>query len=118
MSKPSYPRSRRINAIIHEVLATEIEELSDPRLNLVTVTGVEVSPDMKRAVVFVDSLDQEHLADTLKGLDAAAPRLRSALGHEMHTKYVPTLEFQIDQGVVQGERIDHLLRNLEHRNES
>ncbi|HEX5722492.1 MAG TPA: 30S ribosome-binding factor RbfA [Acidimicrobiia bacterium] len=113
MSKPSFPRTRRINAIIREVLAEEVEELADPRLGMVTITGVEVAPDMRRAVVYVSALDQDHLDETIKGLTAAAPRLRAAMGRQIHTKYTPTLEFRQDQGVVQGERIDALLRELE-----
>lgn len=114
MSKPSYPRARRISAVIREVLADELEELSDPRLGLATVTGVEVSPDMKRAVVYIDALEPEHLQDTLKALTAAAPRLRAALSHQIHTKYTPSLEFRVDRGVVEGERIEALLRQIDH----
>ena len=112
MSKPSYPRSRRVNAIIQEVLAEEIERLTDPRLGLVTVTGVDAAPDMRHATVFVSSLDAEKFSDTLKGLTAAAPRLRAALGREIRTKYTPQLEFKPDQGVIQGERIEAILRKL------
>ena len=78
MSKPSFPRTRRINAIIREVLAEEVEELADPRLGMVTITGVEVAPDMRRAIVYVSALDQDHLDETIRGLTAAAPRLRAA----------------------------------------
>jgi ribosome-binding factor A len=113
MSKPSYPRTRRINAIIQEVLAEETEALSDPRLGLVTITGVEVAPDMRRATVYVSALDQDHLDETVRALTAAAPRLRAAVGRQIRTKYTPTLEFRADPGVLQGERIDSLLRDLE-----
>lgn len=117
MSKPSFPRIRRVNAIIHEVLADEIERLTDPRLGLVSVTGVQVAPDMRRAVVFVSALDQSHLEDTIKGLRAAAPRLRAALGRQIHIKYTPDLEFRADAGIVEGERIDAILRELHHDDE-
>ena len=112
MSKPSYPRSRRVSAIIQEVLASEIERLTDPRLGFVTVTGVDAAPDMRHATVFVSTLDISQIDDTLKGLTAAAPRLRAALGREIRTKYTPELEFKADTGVLQGERIEALLRKL------
>jgi ribosome-binding factor A len=112
VSKPSFPRSRRINAIIQEVLAEEVERLTDPRLSLVSVTGVDVAPDMRHAVVFVSALDHAQLDETLKGLAAAAPRLRAALGRQIRTKYTPELEFKADTGVVEGERIDALLRQI------
>lgn len=112
MSKPSYPRSRRVSAIIQEVLAAEIERLTDPRLGFVTVTGVDAAPDMRHAIVFVSTLDISQIDDSLKGLTAAAPRLRAALGREIRTKYTPELEFRADTGVLQGERIEALLRKL------
>ena len=112
MSKPSYPRSRRVNAIIQEVLAEEIERLTDPRLGLVTVTGVHSAPDMRHAIVFVSTLDVATMEDTLKGLTAAAPRLRAALGREIRTKYTPELQFKADNGILEGERIEALLRKL------
>jgi len=112
MSKPSYPRSRRVNAIIQEVLAEEIERLTDPRLGFVTVTGVDAAPDMRHATVFVSTVDPTRIEDTLKGLVAAAPRLRSALGKEIRTKYTPQLEFKADMGVIEGERIEAILRSL------
>jgi ribosome-binding factor A len=118
MSKPSYPRSRRVNAIIQEVLAEEIERLTDPRLGFVTVTGVDAAPDMRHATVFVSTVDISRIDDSLKGLAAAAPRLRAALGKEIRTKYTPELEFKADTGVLAGERIEALLRKLGDESES
>ena len=112
MSKPSYPRSRRLNAIVQEVLAEEVERLTDPRLAMVTVTGVSVAPDMRHATVFFSTLDLTDLPHAQAGLRAAAPRLRSAIGREVRIKFTPDLQFVPDQGVVQGERIDALLREL------
>jgi ribosome-binding factor A len=112
MGKPSYPRTRRLNAIIHEVLADEVEALSDPRLGMVTITGVQAAPDMRRATVFVSALDPGHLDEAIKGLNAAAPRLRVLLGKQVRIKFTPELEFRADAGVIQGERIDAVLREL------
>ena len=116
MSKPSYPRSRRVNAIIHEVLAEEIERLTDPRLGFVTVTGVDAAPDMRHATVFVSTIEVDRIDDSLKGLAAAAPRLRAALGREIRTKYTPELEFKADKGVIEGDRIEAILRKLGDEN--
>lgn len=112
MSKPSYPRARRVNAIVHEVVAEEIERLTDPRLAMVTVTAVSVAPDMRRATVFFSSFDLSQLAEAQAGLRAAAPRLRLAIGREVRIKFTPVLEFVPDQGVLQGEKIEALLRQL------
>lgn len=112
MSKPSYPRARRVNAIVHEVVAEEIERLTDPRLAMVTVTAVSVAPDMRRATVFFSSFDLSQLDQAQAGLRAAAPRLRAAIGREVRIKFTPVLDFVPDQGVLQGERIEALLREL------
>lgn len=112
MSKPSYPRARRVNAIVHEVVAEEIERLTDPRLAIVTVTAVSVAPDMRRATVFFSSFDLSQLDQAQAGLRAAAPRLRAAIGREVRIKFTPVLDFVPDQGVLQGEKIEALLREL------
>jgi ribosome-binding factor A len=99
--------------VIQEVLAEEVERLTDPRLGLVSVTGVEVSPDMRHAVVFVSALDPAQIGDALTGLRAAAPRLRAILGRQIRTKFTPDLEFRADSGVLDGERIDAILRRIQ-----
>jgi ribosome-binding factor A len=63
-------------------------------------------------------VDISQIGDTLRGLTAAAPRLRAALGKEIRTKYTPELEFKADSGVLQGERIEALLRKLGDDGES
>lgn len=112
MGKPSYPRTRRINALIREVLADEVVALSDPRLGMVTITGVETAPDMRRATVYVSALDHTNLEETIKGLTAAAPRLRTLLGQQVRIKFTPQLHFKADLGVIQGERIETVLRDM------
>jgi ribosome-binding factor A len=52
-----YPRMVRVNEVVREVVADELERLSDPRLGLVTVTGVEVSNDLRHAIVYYSALD-------------------------------------------------------------
>lgn len=111
-------RMRRVNSIIHEVLADEVELLKDPRLEMVTITGVETAPNLRRAVVFFSTLDPEQSDSATEALTSAAPRLRRALGREVRMKYTPSLEFAVDEGVRAGERIDAILRGLaEHRGE-
>lgn len=117
MSRPPYPRVRRINSVLREVLADEIEELKDPRLELVSVTGVETSPDMRRAVVFFSAVDLSRAADVQKALESAGSRLRRAVASQVRMKYTPSLEFRLDTGVAEGERIDAILRSLHDEEE-
>lgn len=108
----SYPRMRRVNSILREVIAEEVEELKDPRLGMVSITGVETSPDLRQAVVFFSTLDLDDAEVTRQALEAAAPRLRRAVGSEVRLKYTPALTFELDQGVASGERIEAILRRL------
>ncbi len=110
-------RMRRVNSIVHEILAEEVEVLKDPRLSMVTITGVVTAPNLRRATVYFSTLDPESLETAREGLTAAAPRLRRALGHQVRMKYTPALEFEIDQGVTGGERIDAILRELAHESD-
>lgn len=106
-------RMLRVNSIIHEVLAEEIERLADDRFEMVTVTGVDTTPDLRHAVVYVDVLSEEQREGTVAALNKAAHRLRGALGKQIRMKYTPDLRFEMDPGVVGGGRIEQLLRGLE-----
>lgn len=89
-----------------------IDEVSDPRLELVTVTGVEVSPDLRHAIVYVIAHgDQERYESALQGLKSATGRIRSALGKRVRLKFVPELHFRIDPSVDEGMRIAEALKH-------
>ncbi|MGH3650823.1 MAG: 30S ribosome-binding factor RbfA [Acidimicrobiia bacterium] len=105
-------RMLRVNSTIREVLADEIEKMSDSRLELVSVTAVETAPNLRQATVFIDVLGREDQDDALAALRGAAKRLQSVIGREVRIKYTPTLEFAVDPGIIGGERIDELLRSL------
>src|SRR5947209_10797292 len=84
-----YPRMARVNELVHETIADELERLSDPRLELVTVTGVEVSPDLRHATVFYSphAADAERKQQTAIALRSAARHLRAELGRQVRLKY-------------------------------
>lgn len=102
----------RVNSTIREVLAEEIERMSDARLELVSVTAVDTAPNLRSAVVYIDVLGVEERETALEALRGAARRLQSSIGRQVRMKYVPTLEFQIDPGITGGERIEQILRDL------
>ena len=115
MRSGRFPRMRRVNSIIWEVLADEVHHLSDPRLGLVTITGVDTSPDLRRAVVFYSVADLARLEEVGDGLNSAAGRLQGRLASQVRLKYTPRLDFQPDQGVLGGQRIERLLRKAANR---
>jgi len=106
------PRMRKVNSVLREVLADEIERLTDPRLEFVSVTGVETAPDLRRATVYVSTLDLDRGGELVEALTRAAPRLQRAIAGQVRLKYTPQLEFAIDTAVVHADRIDSILRTI------
>lgn len=111
------PRMRKVNSVLREVLADEIERLTDPRLELVSVTGVDTSPDLRHATVYVSTIDLAQGTDAVEALTRAASRLQRAVAREVRMKYTPHLDFSLDTGVIQGDRIDAILRQLDEEEE-
>ena len=105
-------------ARLNEQLKREISELirtevRDPRVGLVTITGVEVAADLGSARVFIrTSGGQAELDSSLEGLTAAAPFLRAALGRSLHIRKVPELRFQVDRSQEHSLRIERILSEV------
>ncbi|MCE9607459.1 MAG: 30S ribosome-binding factor RbfA [Planctomycetia bacterium] len=99
---------------IREVVSMAIlSELKDPRVQHVTVTKVEVLPDMKQAKVYVTIMGEEtqqRLA--LHGLQSSAGFLQHKIATRIDTRYTPRLEFIFDQGVKNTLEIDRILRRV------
>jgi ribosome-binding factor A len=109
-----YPRTARLNELLREILADELERIDDDRLPLLTVVSVEVDPDLRRATVFYDNLEgAEGDEVTLAALGEARVRLQAAIGRQARVKRTPELAFRPDPSVRSGERIDELLRDIE-----
>ena len=116
-----YPRTARVNESMLEVLADELVRMNDPRLELVTFTGVKVSRDLSHATVFYSTLAAttggapESFADeAAAALDAAGTHLRGVLGRQLRVRQVPRLAFKVDPGIVSGQRIEEILREIHH----
>lgn len=104
------PNSRRLSETAREIIASIlVSEVSDPRLELVTVTGAEVSPDRSVMLVFV-STDPDRYDEVLAGLESAKGRIRSLLGKSITWRVTPELRFYIDESVDSGMRMEEALR--------
>ena len=86
-------------------------EISDPRLDLVTLTGAEVSVDRTYARVYV-SCDRERYGVVMAALDSARGRIRSLLARSLDWRTVPELDFRIDQSTDEAEAIARALENV------
>ncbi len=112
MAEPVRPE--RVAEEFREILAEEVQRLKDPRVGFVTVTRVEVPPDLRKAIVFYTAMgDEAARRRTEAGLRSARAHLRAALGHQVRLKFTPELEFREDLGVTQVERVTELLRKIE-----
>ncbi|HXF77841.1 MAG TPA: 30S ribosome-binding factor RbfA [Usitatibacter sp.] len=107
----STARHARIADQIQRELAELIRtEVRDPRVGMVTLTGVEVSRDQSHAKVFFTVMGPEGaVRDATEGLSRAAGFLRSQLAHRLTTRSVPELHFEHDESVERGIRLTRLI---------
>ena len=113
----TYPRALRVNPVLRQVVAEELERLADAdEVPMVTVTSVEVAADMRTAVVYLASLDDQ----TALVLEEQRGHLQHLIGTQMTMKRTPRLSFRADPAIAAGSRVEELLRGLErdHPNES
>ncbi len=122
-----YPRTARLNHLVHEIVAEELERVDDDRLGFFTVVAVEVEPDMRHATVWYTSLSAgadpdapgaragEGPTDGHAVVDALADhraRLQSAIARQAHLKRTPELVFRPDTVIRQAERLEEILREI------
>ena len=108
-------RMRRVNESVRQVLSEAVLELKDPRIGFVTVTGVETTPDLRQARVFVSVLGSDlRREQTLAGLTAAHGVLQARVSRELRLKRTPQLQFAYDPSVERGVRMTKLIDELVH----
>lgn len=107
-------RIGRINEEVQRELAALIPTVKDPRVTgMISVTAVDVTPDLKFAKVYISVLDQEDNGQVLKGLKSAAGYLRRELGRALNLRHTPELTFFQDDSMSKGAHILEMLRNPE-----
>ena len=114
-----FKRSHRVGEQIHkEISALLVKGLKDPRIGFVTITAVEVTPDMHLARVYFTVMgDEKARRNTEKGLQSSVPFLRRELGRRLGMRYVPDILFCFDSSLEYGNRIETLLKEI-HAEES
>jgi ribosome-binding factor A len=112
MSRPRRsPRTARLSELLREVLAEELGRIDDERLELVSITMIDVDADLNRAIVYFDSLSGEAGDATVLGaLGAHRRRLQAAIGGQIHARKTPVLQFRPDDVIRSAERIEETLR--------
>ena len=106
-----HQRAQRVADQIQRELAELIpNEVKDPRVGRVTITQVDVSPDLSRAIIhFTHLAGKEHGAEAVAALSRTAGFLRSALSHRLNLYSVPQLRFEYDDSIESGMRLSRLI---------
>jgi ribosome-binding factor A len=103
-------RPQKLGDLIQRELSELLQrELRDPRVGMITITGVDVSPDFSHAKVLYTTLDPAHIDDASKGLKRAAGFLRSQLARRIKLYTTPELRFEYDESVERGDRLSRLI---------
>ncbi len=106
-------RPHRVGDAIHHAIAEMLlREVKDPRIGMVTVTGVRVSADLRHARVFFSVIGDETVrARSLAGLESARGYIRSHLSRHLKLRVAPEIQFELDPSFEQAEVVSRLLRD-------
>ncbi|MEK6693470.1 MAG: 30S ribosome-binding factor RbfA [Nitrospirota bacterium] len=108
-----YKRAVRVGDLMREEIADILmHKVKDPRIGFLTVTGVDLSDDLRYAKVFVSIYKDEEREATLKAIETAKGFIRRELGKRMSLKFVPELVFRLDKSIEYGDKIDRLLKEV------
>jgi ribosome-binding factor A len=108
--KKGQGRPQRLGDLIQREVSDLIRlEVRDPRVGMVTITSVDVSPDMSHAKIFFTVLEKAKLQDTLQGLARSAGFLRSQLAKRIKMYTTPELRFAYDESVERGDHLSRLI---------
>lgn len=112
-------RMRRVNEAVREIVSSAVTSgLNDSRVGFVTVTGVETSPDLRHAKVFVSVLgDESERESTLAALDESRRELQSEIALRLRMKNTPRLKFEYDDSVDRGMRIAEIINKEEREHD-
>jgi len=110
-------RPQRLGDLIQREVSELIRlEVRDPRVGMITITSVDVSPDMSHAKIFFTVLEKDKLPETLEGLGRSAGFLRSQLARRIKVYTTPELRFEYDESVERGDRLSRLIDSVTKKN--
>lgn len=107
-----YERTDRLGELLREIVAEELDHIDDERLELVTITGVDVDRELERARVFYTSLAEERAVEITEALAEHRGRVRRAIGNQARVRRVPEVVFLRDDAHSSAMRIEQILREL------
>ena len=109
-------RPGKLGDLIQRELSELLQrELRDPRVGMITITGVDVSPDFSHAKVFFTLLEKQNLQEAMQGLRRASGFLRSQLAKRIKLYTTPELRFEYDESVERGDRLSRLIDSTKEK---
>ena len=110
----NHRRSERVASALQEELSRRLlTEVKDPRIGVVSITGVSVNPDLTVARIrYLPLGGQGNRAEIQAGLNEAARRLRGPIGRALGTRTTPELRFEIDKNIEYAAHMEEVMRNL------
>ena len=112
-------RTSRVGENVRDALVEVFRhDLTDVKVGFSSITGVDVSPDLRFARVFISGLKEDETRDVVKALQNARGAVRRYLGKRIHLRYTPELDFKYDEAPERGGRIEALLAGIKPKEES
>jgi ribosome-binding factor A len=107
-------RPERVRGLLLEVVAEILlREVKDPRVEGITLTGVDITPDLKLAKVYFSMLRPENHDAALAGLKSATGYIKRQISMRLQLRHTPELRFLYDTTLEKANRLEHLLRQIE-----
>ncbi|MFB3895004.1 MAG: 30S ribosome-binding factor RbfA [bacterium] len=104
--------------IAQEISLIVLNEVKDPRVERVTITGVKLSKDLRNATVYFSVLgEKEEVEQAQLGLEKASGYIRHQLGEKVRLRYIPELLFRFDESITRAARITELLEQVKQEEE-
>jgi ribosome-binding factor A len=108
-----YPRTARVNELVREIIGDELERIDDPRLEMVSITAVDIEQELTQGVVFFSSFNGPDAdQNVLAALSEHRARLQASIARQSRMRRTPSLRFSPDGGVRDGMRIEEILRDI------
>ena len=106
-----YPRTARLNELLREIIASQIDRIDDDRMGWVSISGVDVDNELTLAKVYLSSLGDD-LAQSVEVLEEHKGAIKKAIGNQARLRRVPELQFVTDPAIQSGGRVEEILGEL------
>ena len=101
----NFDRTDRVSGLIREIVASELERIDDPRLFLISLTGVDVDRELAHATVWFHSPEDDELVEVAEALENHRQRVQQSLARQSRMRRTPAIHFQLDRSIHDADRI-------------